>query len=72
MPHLYEHDVGEKAEVRKSGPSLLRKVEELGDRAHIFAMVAFWDPTYQCHRVAIRLPEGETVPNLNKLASILI
>lgn len=71
MPCLYEHDAGEKATAIQRGPSFLRKTEELGDRAHVFTMVTFWDPTHQCQRVATRLPEGETFTNLNKLASML-
>lgn len=70
MPRLHEHDVREKATALNSGSNLLRKPEELGDKANVFAMVTFWSPTLQCHRVVIHLPEGETLPNLNKLVSI--
>lgn len=62
-----EHGYSEKAKARKSGPSLLRKSEELADKANVFAAAIYWEPTHKCHRIAARLPEGETLPDLNKL-----
>ncbi|KAM3526960.1 hypothetical protein MY4038_006576 [Beauveria bassiana] len=64
-----EHDYAEKAKARKSGPSLLRKSEELADRANVFAAAVYWDPTHKCLRVAARLPKGETLPDLNRLVA---
>lgn len=67
---LYEHSTQEKAKARKSGPSILRKAEELAEVAHTFVAFIYWDPTHLCHRVAARLPEGETLPDINSLVRI--
>ncbi|KAM3516636.1 hypothetical protein MY4038_010364, partial [Beauveria bassiana] len=64
-----EHGYSEKAKARKSGPSLLRKSEELADKANVFAAAIYWEPTHKCHRIAARLPEGETLPDLNRLVA---
>lgn len=64
------HDYAEKAKARKSGPSVLRKTEELADGANVFAAMVYWDPTHKYHRIAARLPEGETLPDLNRLVRI--
>ncbi|KAJ2981970.1 hypothetical protein NQ176_g1692 [Zarea fungicola] len=63
------HDYAEKAKARKSGPSLMRKCIELADKANVFASFVYWDPTHKCHRVAAQMPEGETLPDLNRLVA---
>ncbi|MGH7961139.1 MAG: hypothetical protein ACRERD_04840, partial [Candidatus Binatia bacterium] len=60
----------QKAKVRKSGPSLKRKTIELGQKGRVLAVTVYWDPTHKCHRVAVQLPDGESVPDLNKLVSM--
>ncbi|ODA82746.1 hypothetical protein RJ55_01255 [Drechmeria coniospora] len=67
MGRVHEHSIQQKAKARKSGPSVLQKIEELGRLANIFAATVHWDPTHLCFRIAVHLPEGETVPDLNGL-----
>jgi hypothetical protein len=64
-----EHDIKEKAKARKSGPSLCSKTKELGSKARIFALAAYWDPTHHCYRVEVHLPEGQRPPDVNALVS---
>ncbi|KAM4067546.1 hypothetical protein HRG_012299 [Hirsutella rhossiliensis] len=64
MGRVQERSIKEKAKARKSGPSVLQKTKDLGVLANVFAATVHWDPTHLCHRVAVHLPEGETVPDL--------
>ncbi len=48
----------------------MRKTEELADGANVFAAMVYWDPTHKYHRIAARLPEGATLPDLNRLVRI--
>jgi hypothetical protein len=66
--HVYTY--GEKAKARKSGPSLLGKVEALGKDAHVFSFGVYWDPTHRCWRYSVYFPDGddgEELPDLNDL-----
>jgi hypothetical protein len=65
-----EYNDKEKAKVRKSGPSLIRKTMELAKKGRVLAVTVYWDPTHGCHRVAAQLPDGESVPDLNRLVCI--
>ncbi|KAM4067446.1 hypothetical protein HRG_001380 [Hirsutella rhossiliensis] len=64
MGRVQERSIKEKAKARKSGPSVLQKTKDLGVLANVFAATVHWDPTHRCHRVAVHLPEGETVPDI--------
>lgn len=43
---------------------------ELPDEANVVVATVYWDPTHKCHRIATELPEGETLPDLNRLVCI--
>ncbi|TQV90482.1 hypothetical protein IF1G_10805 [Cordyceps javanica] len=64
-----EYNDKEKAKVRKSGPSLIRKTIELAQKGRVLAVMVYWDPTHRCYRVAAQLPDGESVPDLNRLVA---
>ena len=68
--YIGEYNDKEKAKVRKSGPSLIRKTIELAKKGRVLAVTVYWDPTHRCHRVAVQLPDGESVPDLNRLVCI--
>ncbi|KAJ3495101.1 hypothetical protein NLG97_g3630 [Lecanicillium saksenae] len=67
--YIGEYNDKEKAKVRKSGPSLIRKTIELAQKGRVLAVMVYWDPTHRCHRVAAQLPDGESVPDLNRLVA---
>lgn len=72
MARVRGHTVQEKAKARKSGPSAKQKTLELGEKANVIAFMGYWDPTHLCFRAAVHLPEGETLPDVNRLVSLTV
>jgi hypothetical protein len=59
----------EKTKARRSGPSLLRKAEALGEVARVFSLAVYWEPTHNEYRKAVHVPEGWDIPDVNSLVS---
>ncbi len=59
----------EKAKARKSGLSILRKVDELGSSARVLSLVLYWEPTHKEYRLGAHVPEGWEIPDVNALVS---
>lgn len=62
-----EYTQKQKTKVRKSGRSILRKVEQLGVGGEVLTVVVFRDPLSGDFCVGGHVPEGETAPDLNLL-----
>lgn len=67
MGEAAEYDRSDKDMVRKRGRTLLKKSIELAELGRVFVAAVYWDPTHKHCHVAARLPEGETIPDLNRL-----
>ncbi|KAH6883606.1 hypothetical protein B0T10DRAFT_494556 [Thelonectria olida] len=61
-----------KAKVRKSGPSLLSKTQQLGKLGNVFALCVYWDPTKCRYAYAMHIPKNGRVPKMDSIANRLI
>lgn len=66
-----EYTQKQKTKVRKSGRSILRKVEQLGVGGEVLTVVVFRDPLSGDFCVGGHVPEGETAPDLNLLVRLI-
>lgn len=66
MGETSNHSKPEKDKARKRGRSLKGKTIELGNYCNTFAALVYWDPTHRQLEHALHLPEGQTIPDLNK------
>lgn len=56
-----------KTKVRKSGPSIVRKVQQLGELGNVFAQCLYWDPT-KCRLVfAMHIPKNGRIPRMDSI-----
>ncbi|KDN60007.1 hypothetical protein CSUB01_08018 [Colletotrichum sublineola] len=55
-----------KAKIRKSGSSAKRKVAQLGEDAGVFSAVVYFNPTYGRLEGAIHVPDGQSIPDMNR------
>ncbi|KDN68183.1 hypothetical protein CSUB01_10566 [Colletotrichum sublineola] len=62
----YEHDKKEKEKVRKRGNSAKDKTVKLGREARVFSATVHYNPTYRQLDGAIYVPEGQSIPDVNK------
>ncbi|KAH6868906.1 hypothetical protein B0T10DRAFT_502006 [Thelonectria olida] len=61
-----------KTKVRKSGPSLLSKTQQLGKLGNVFALCVYWDPTKCRYAYAMHIPKNGRVPKMDSIANRLI
>lgn len=61
------HTKQQKIKLCRSGPSLLRKTLALGEKADVFSLAVYYNATYDRMEVMVHLPEGERLPDLNRL-----
>jgi hypothetical protein len=64
-----EHSLREKAKAAKCGPGCLSKTLSMGVRARTFALTVHWEPTISDYRIAIHVPEGWLVPDVNRMVA---
>ncbi|KAK2051411.1 hypothetical protein LY76DRAFT_640144, partial [Colletotrichum caudatum] len=62
----YEHDKKDKEKVRKRGNSAKNKTVKLGREARVFSATVHYNPTYGQLDGAIYVPEGQSIPDVNK------
>lgn len=55
--------------VRKRGPSLRRKAEELGELGDIVTFVFHQDPVHSTWRIGYHIPDGQPTPDFNSIVS---
>ena len=66
----YKHSRGQKAIARKSGPKQLRNRRAFGAKVHTTSFAGHWDPTKRRYVVAVHVPKGWPVPDVNALVTI--
>lgn len=53
--------------MRRNGPSLLRETADLGKKANVFSFAVYYNAITGRMEARIYLPEGEKIPDLNRL-----
>lgn len=61
------HTRQQKIKLCRSGPSLLRKTLALGEKANVFSLAVYHNATYNRLEAVVHLPEGEKIPDVNRL-----
>jgi hypothetical protein len=56
-----------KTKVRKSGPSLLSKAQQLGKLGNVFALCVYWDPTKCRYACAMHIPKNGRIPRMDSI-----
>ncbi|KAK0369578.1 C2H2 finger domain-containing protein [Colletotrichum limetticola] len=62
----HDQDKKAKAKVRKSGRSAISKTLKLGREARVFTATIHYNPTYRQLDGAIHVPEGQSIPDVNR------
>lgn len=57
----------QKVKLCRSGPSLLRKTLALGEKVNVFSLAVYYNATYDWMEVMVHLPDGQKLPDLNRL-----
>ena len=70
MAILTRHSRAQKEVVRKRGPSLCRKAQELGLKGKIRVLVIHEDPTHGVWHIAKHCPPGLTFPDIDGLVGV--
>ncbi|KAK1656941.1 hypothetical protein BDP55DRAFT_687469 [Colletotrichum godetiae] len=69
---VFTYDKKAKEKVRKCGASGKRKAVQLGEGAQVFSAVIHFNPTYGQLDGAVHVPDGQSIPDVNRFLAELV
>ncbi|KAI3534606.1 hypothetical protein CABS03_15111 [Colletotrichum abscissum] len=69
---VFTHGKKAKEKVRKCGASAKRKAVQLGEGAQVFSAVVHFNPTYGQLDGAVHVPDGQSIPDVNRFLAELV